>query len=427
MTGDKPPRAASVIVLLVIAMLVSFGVWASQTMVDEIARGNGRVIPATRTQTIQATEPGVVKEIAVQTGQVVKKGDLIARLDDTTTASDLGEVEAKARALKARVARLQVEEEGDWDAGFVCPQDVASTAPGICDNEARLLAARKAGFDNTLGVLNQRLVQRQKELDEALANKERLRGSLEISTRELDLLKPMAAKRLIAQTELIRAERDVNEFQGQVNALNEMIPRLQGAISEAQLQVNELALQYRQEALTQKTDVLAELSVLEESARGELTRVDRTDIRSPVDGVINTMQINTIGSFVQPGTPIAEVVPTSEVLLVEARISPRDVAFVVTGQPALVKITAFDFSIYGGLDGEVVNVSPDSIVDQKTGEPYFEVRIKTLKSQLEKDAKVFHITPGMICTVDIMTGRKTILHYLLKPINKARQEALTER
>lgn len=427
MIGERPSRSASLIVLIVIAMLTSFAIWASQTEIDEIARGNGRVIPATRTQTIQATEAGVVKEIAVQIGQVVKKGQLIVRLDDTTTASDLGEVEARARALKARAARLQVEEAGSWDEGFNCPQDVADTAPSICDNEERLLAARRAGFKNTQGVLEQRLLQRQKELDEANANLARLQGSLEISTRELQLIEPMAERRLVAETELIRAQRAVNDATGEINAINEMIPRLQGAISEAELQLKELELQFRQEALTQKTDVLAELSVLEESARGELTRVSRTDIRSPVDGVINTMEINTIGSFVQPGTAVAEVVPTSEELLVEARISPRDVAFVVPGQKALVKITAFDFSIYGGLDGEVVNVSSDSIVDQKTGEPYFEVRVKTERAQLQKGPDTFNITPGMICSVDIMTGRKTILHYLLKPINKARQEAFTER
>jgi adhesin transport system membrane fusion protein len=427
MIGERPPRSASLIVLIVIAMLTSFAVWASQTQIDEIARGNGRVIPATRTQTIQATEAGVVKEIAVQIGQVVKQGQLIIRLDDTTTASDLGEVEARARALKARAARLEIEEAGSWDEEYTCPADVAETAPGICENEERLLSARRAGFRNTQGVLEQRLLQRQKELDEANANLERLRGSLEISTRELKLIEPMAERRLVAETELIRTQRAVNDATGEINALNEMIPRLQGAISEAELQLKELELQFRQEALTQKTDVLAELSVLEESARGELTRVSRTDIRSPVDGVINTMEINTIGSFVQPGAVVAEVVPTSEELLVEARISPRDVAFVVPGQKALVKITAFDFSIYGGLEGEVVNVSSDSIVDQKTGEPYFEVRVKTESAQLKKDADVFNITPGMICSVDIMTGRKTILHYLLKPINKARQEAFTER
>jgi len=427
MIGERPPRSASIIVLIVIAMLASFTVWASQTQIDEIARGNGRVIPATRTQTIQATEAGVVKEIAVQIGQVVKEGQLIIRLDDTTTASDLGEVEARARALKARVARLRAEEAGLWEEGFICPPDVADTAPSICENEERLLAARRAGFKNTQGVLQQRLLQRQKELDEANANLDRLQGSLEISTRELKLIEPMAERRLVAETELIRAQRAINDLSGEINALNEMIPRLQGAISEAELQLKELGLQFRQEALTQKTDVLAELSVLEESARGELTRVSRTDIRSPVDGIINTMEINTIGSFVQPGAAVAEVVPTSEELLVEARISPRDVAFVVPGQPALVKITAFDFSIYGGLEGEVVNISSDSIVDQKTGEPYFEVRVKTDSSQLQKGADTFNITPGMICSVDIMTGRKTILHYLLKPINKARQEAFTER
>lgn len=427
MIGERPPRSASVIIFLVVALIASFAVWASQTRIDEIARGNGRVIPATRTQTIQATEPGVVSEIAVRTGQVVSKGQLIVRLDDTTTSSDLGEVEAQVRALKTRIARLESEASGTEDANFECPQEVMEVAPGICENEERLLAARRDAFHNTKAVLEQRLLQREKELDEANANKARLEGSLEISKRELELLKPMAEKRLVAETELIRVQREVNDLLGQSNALNEMIPRLEGAISEAQLQIRELELQFRQEALTQKTDALSQLSVLEQSARGESTRVERNEIRSPVDGVINTMQINTIGSFVQPGTVIAEVVPTSEELLVETRISPRDVAFVVPGQHALVKITAYDFSIYGGLDGEVVNISPDSIVDQKTGEPYFEVRVKTKSSQLERSGDVFHITPGMVCSVDIMTGRKTILHYLLKPINKARQEAFTER
>ena len=169
------------------------------------------------------------------------------------------------------------------------------------------------------------------------------------------------------------------------------------------------------------------MSVLEETVRGGADRVARTDIRSPVDGVINTLAINTVGSFVQPGALIAEVVPTSDELLVETRISPNDVAFVREGQSALVKITAYDFSIYGGLAAQVATVTADSVVDQNTGEPYFQVLVKTDKAYLENNGKQFKITPGMVSSVDIITGRKTILHYLLKPINKARQEALTER
>ena len=427
MHETRPRGYAPGMIILILGLIVAFIVWAAYTEVDEIARGNGKVIPATRTQVIQSSEPGVVKEIGVQVGQIVKKGDLILRLDDTNSAADLGQVEAKLRALKARVSRLTLEEAGNLEADFVCPEEVMTKAPAICDNERNLLEARRQAYSNSVSVLEQRLLQREKELQEVYANIARIEGSLKIARRELGLLAPMAKKKLVAETELIRAQRDVNENEGQLNGANEFVKRLGGAVQEAKLQVQELSLQFRQEALTQKTDVLAELSVLEESARGESTKVARTDIRSPVDGIVNTMMINTIGSFVQPGTVISEVVPTSERLLVEARISPKDIAFIRAGQPALVKITAYDFSIYGGLDGEVVNVSPDSILDTKTGEPYFEVRVKTGRSVLKNEDKVFEITPGMVCAVDIMTGRKSILSYLMKPINKAREEALRER
>ena len=415
------------LIFLIVTLVGTFIAWSANTEIDEVSRGDGRVIPATRTQSIQATEPGVIKEILVKVGQVVRQGQLIVRLDDTTSTSELGEFEARVRALKARVARLELEEAGDLTSKYVCPNDIKATAVEICDNERKLLQTRRDAHQITLSVLEQRLNQRKQELNETRANINLLNGSQEITARELTLITRLAKRRLVAQTELIRVQRESNRVLGELEVSKESIPRIEGAIKEADLQMNELVIQSRQDALTQKTEVLSELSVLQESVRGGSDKVQRTDISSPVDGVINTMEVNTLGSFVQPGTVVAEVVPTSEELFVEARISPNDVAFVVPGQNALVKVSAFDFSIFGGLNGEVVNVSPDSIVDQMTGEPYFEVRIKTTRSSLLKDGVEFNITPGMICTVDIMTGRKTILSYLLKPINKARQEALTER
>ncbi len=402
-------------------------VWAYFTEVDEITRGDGRVIPASKTQSVQATEPGVVKEIAVRIGEQVKSGALIIRLDDTATTSELGEVQAQVRALQAKVARLDVEGSGGPDQAFQCPELVFKTAPQICVNEVNLMNTRRNAFQSTRSVLEQRLLQREKERDEAQANLDRLNGNLKISLDELELLTPMAEQRLVAKTELIRAQREVNDYQGQINALEETIPRIEGSIAEARYQLEELDLKFQQEALTEKTEALSQLSVLEQSEKGQSNRVERTDIRSPVDGIINALEVNTIGSFVNAGDQVAEVVPTSEELLVEARISPRDVAFVVPGQEALVKISAFDFSIYGGLEGEVVNVSSDSFVDERSGEPYFEVRVRTKKAYLERKGRQFRITPGMICTVDILTGHKTILQYLLKPVNKARQEAFTER
>lgn len=424
---DRPPLFASATTILVALLLVAFVLWSSFAEVDEIARGEGKVIPASKTQIIQASEAGVVQEIAVKIGQTVKRDDLLIRLDNTMNSSSLGEQEAKARALRTRIARLKQEQSGQVGGAFVCPPEIQNSAPQICNNEEKLLVARQENFANKLSVLKSRLEQRQKELDEANANLDRLNGNLTVSEREFKLVNAMAKKGLIAQTEQIRVEREQTELNGQIKLAAETIERSKAAIDEAQLQVNEVGLELRQEALNDLTQALADLSVVEETIRGATDRVARTDIRSPVDGIVNTLSVNTLGAFVQPGAVVADIVPTSETLLVEARISPRDVAFVRPDQEALIKITAYDFSIFGGIEGKVANVTADSLVDEKTGEAYYQVRVTTDKSTLQRDGKTYSIIPGMICSVDIKTGRKTILNYLLKPINKAREEAMRER
>ncbi|TIP01827.1 MAG: HlyD family type I secretion periplasmic adaptor subunit [Mesorhizobium sp.] len=424
---DRPPLFASASVYIVGALFVCFTGWASFAEVDEIARGEGKVIPASKTQVIQASEPGVVQEIAVQIGQTVKKNDLIIRLDNSGNTSSLGEEKAKARALQARIARLQFEQSGNVEGAFPCPTEIQTVAPEICDNEQKLLVARRDNFEVKLSVLKSRLDQREKELDEANANSDRLAKSLAVTDQEAALVEPMVKKGLMARTEQIRVEREQTDLHGQLALAGETIKKTQAAITEAQLQVNELGLQLQQEALSDLTQALADLSVVDETIRGATDKVARTDIRSPVDGIVNTLDVNTLGAFVQPGAVVAGIVPTSETLLVEARVSPRDVAFIQPNQEALIKVTAYDFSIFGGIEGKVSNITADSLVDQKTGEPYYQVRVATEKSTLTRNGKTYSIIPGMICSVDIKTGRKTILNYLLKPINKARQEAMSER
>ncbi|TIS63230.1 MAG: HlyD family type I secretion periplasmic adaptor subunit [Mesorhizobium sp.] len=424
---DRPPLFASASVYIIGALFVAFTAWASFAEVDEIARGDGKVIPASKTQIIQATEAGVVQEIAVKIGQTVRKNDLIIRLDNSGNTSSLGEEQAKARALQARIARLKFEQSGDVEGSFPCPADIQKVAPEICDNEQKLLVPRRDNFEVKLSVLKSRLDQREKELDEATANSDRLSKSLAVSDQETALVESMVKKGLMAKTEQIRVEREQTDLHGQLNLAGETIKKTKAAITEAQLQVNELGLQLQQEALSDLTQALADLSVVDETIRGATDKVARTDIRSPVDGIVNTLDVNTLGSFVQPGTVVAGIVPTSETLLVEARVSPRDVAFIQPDQDALIKVTAYDFSIFGGIEGKVSNITADSLVDQKTGEPYYQVRVATEKSTLMRNGKTYSIIPGMICSVDIKTGRKTILNYLLKPINKARQEAMSER
>ncbi|MDX8470405.1 HlyD family type I secretion periplasmic adaptor subunit [Mesorhizobium sp. VK23B] len=424
---DRPPLFASASVYIIGALFVAFTAWASFAEVDEIARGDGKVIPASKTQIIQASEAGVVQEIAVKIGQTVRKNDLIIRLDNTGNTSSLGEEQAKARALQARIARLKYEQAGNLEGAFPCPSDIQKIAPEICDNEQKLLVARRDNFQVKLSVLKSRLDQREKELDEATANSDRLSKSLAVSDQETALVEPMVKKGLMAKTEQIRVEREQTDLRGQLNLAGETIKKSKAAITEAQLQVDELGLQLQQEALSDLTQALADLSVVDETIRGATDKVARTDIRSPVDGIVNTLDVNTLGAFVQPGAVVAGIVPTSETLLVEARVSPRDVAFIQPDQDALIKVTAYDFSIFGGIEGKVSNITADSLVDQKTGEPYYQVRVATEKSTLQRNGKTYSIIPGMICSVDIKTGRKTILNYLLKPINKARQEAMSER
>lgn len=424
---DRPPLFASASIFIIGALFVVFVAWASFAEVDEIARGDGKVIPASKTQIIQASEAGVVQEIAVKIGQVVRKNDLIIRLDNTLNTSSLGEQQAKSRALEVRIARLKYEQSGNLAGPFPCPADIQSVAPQICENEQKLLTARRENFENKLSVLKSRLDQREKELDEAAANSDRLTKNLAVSDEEAKLVGSMVKKGLMARTEQIRVEREQTELNGQLALSGETVKKIRSTITEAQLQVEELGLQLQQEALDELTQALAELSVVDETIRGATDKVARTDIRSPVDGIVNTLELNTVGAFVQPGSVVAGIVPTSETLLVEARVSPRDVAFIRPDQEALIKVTAYDFSIFGGIEGKVSNITADSLVDEKTGEPFYQVRVATDKSTLERDGKAYSIIPGMICSVDIKTGRKTILSYLLKPINKARQEAMSER
>ncbi|MEO5326319.1 HlyD family type I secretion periplasmic adaptor subunit [Mesorhizobium sp. CC13] len=424
---DRPPLFASASVLIIGALFAAFVGWASFAEVDEIARGEGKVIPASKTQIVQASEAGVVQEIAVKIGQIVKKNDLIIRLDNTVSTSSLGEQQAKARTLQARIARLKQEQEGRIGEPLACPDELIETAPEICENEQKLLVARRQNFDTKLSVLKSRLDQRQKELSEAQANVQRLTENIAVSEKEAALVTSMVKRNLMARTEQIRVDREQADLNGQLKLAGETIKRTEAAIVEARLQVDEFGLELRQQALDELTQALAELSVVDETIRGASDRVARTDIRSPVDGIVNTLDVNTLGAFVQPGGVVAGIVPTSDTLLVEARVSPRDVAFIRPEQRALIKVSAYDFSIFGGLDGKVQNITADSLVDQNTGEPYYQVRVSTDRSTLEKDGKTYSIIPGMISTVEIITGRKTILSYLLKPITKARNEALRER
>jgi adhesin transport system membrane fusion protein len=398
--------------------------WASFARVDEVTRGQGRVIPSSKAQIVQSSEPASIENIVVRPGQAVRKGQLLVRLDDTESSSQLGQITAENRSLAARSDRLLRE-----GAGGGSPEctNASGDAQTECSQEAALQSVRAATLRSRKSALNAAVEQRRRDYGEAQATISSLQSSLKLAQGQVDILAPLAAKSIVPQTELMDAQRDASEIRGKLAAAQQASSRAQAAISEALAQSSEASLQFRQEALNERSQLAAKMAVNSESLRGATGRVQRSELRSPVDGIVNDIQVTTVGGFVQAGQKIMQVVPVGDKLLVEARVSPKDIAFIKVNDRANVKVTAYDFAVYGGLNGKVVQISADSIYDEAAKEAYFSVVVETDRAFLQSGKRRLPISPGMICDVEIVTGKKSILSYLLKPLVRARSEALSER
>jgi adhesin transport system membrane fusion protein len=414
----RAPMSSStrVIVVTAIGFLILL-VWSMIAQVDEVTKGQGKVIPSSKLQLIQASDPSTVRELLVRSGQRVHRGELLARLDNTESSSQLGQIQAETESLSARSSRL--ESEGTGIGGACAGTD--------CGSEAALKSVRQSALRSKVAALNATADQRRRDGSEAQATINSLQGGLAIALRQVSMLEPLAAKNIVPQTELLDKRKEVNDLQGRIAAAREQQGRAAAAVREAQAQAAEAGFSFRQDALNEASQVNQKIAVNEQSLRGARGKLDRTELRSPVDGVVNDVQVTTIGGFVQAGQKVMEVVPMGEKLLVETRVKPSDIAFIKVGDKALVKVTAYDFSTYGGLDGRVVQVSADSVYDDKEKEAYFTVIVETGRSYLMSQGRMLPITPGMMTDTQIITGRKSVLSYLLKPMLKARSEALRER
>jgi adhesin transport system membrane fusion protein len=413
--------ARRVILASGVAMFV-FVSWASFAKVDEVTRGQGRVIPSSKAQVVQSAEPATIRDIVVRPGQAVRKGQLLVRLDDTESSAQLGQIEAENRSMAARAERLS--REGTGGAGNA---DCATNPTAECSEEAALQSVRAAALKSRKAALNAQIEQRRRDYAEAQATVGSLQSSLKIAQDQVGIIEPLAAQSIVPKTELMDAQREVTEIRGKLAAAQQAASRAQAAISEAQAQSAEAGLQFRQDALNERSQLVAKMAVNSESLRGASGKLQRAEIRSPVNGIVNDVQVTTVGGFVQAGQKIMQVVPLGDRLLVEARVSPKDIAFIKVGDRANVKVTAYDFAVYGGLSGKVVQISPDSIYDEAAKESYFSVVVQTDRAFLQSGKRRLPISPGMICDVEVITGKKSILSYLLKPLVRARSEALNER
>ncbi len=419
----RPPKPAYLVVRGTLLLFCVGVVWAALSSLDEITIGEGKVVPSSQVQVIQNLEGGIVSKINVKVGDVVQKGQIVMQLDDTRFSSSMGESKAKNYALMAKVARLTAEAAG---TAFEAPAELLTEAPKIAEDEKALFENRRREFDANLSVLRQQVGQRSQEIAEKTARNKQLQEAYGLISQELKMSKPLLAQGVMSEVEILRIERQVSDTRGEMDATRLAIPRLEAQLSEARSKLDSATAKFRSDAASELATARAELAGTSASSVAVEDRLARTAIRSSLNGIVKTLKVNTVGGVIQPGMEVMEIVPIDDKLLIEAKIRPADVGFLRPGQPALVKISAYDFAIYGGLDATVETITADSISSDK-GDAFYLIRVRTAKNSLGSAEKPLAIIPGMLATVHIRTGKKSVLSYLLKPMIKAKYDALRER
>ncbi|WP_293763785.1 HlyD family type I secretion periplasmic adaptor subunit [uncultured Aquitalea sp.] len=418
---EQKPGRPRVFVWSMAGFFVVALLWAALAKVDEVAKGEGKVVPLSQNQHIQSLDGGVVSKILVKEGQIVQKGQLLLNIDNTRFMSSLNENQAQYLALQGKAARLRAIAN---NTPFEMPQQVSASAPDIAKQEMELYQTKRQELDATISVARQELNQRTQELNEVRAKRDQAQQGYELTVRELAVTKPLKESGAVSDVDLLRLQRDVSRYQGERDMANAQIPKIQAAMSEATHKIQEVELNFRNQASAELSDTMAKINSLSAGSSGLADKVKLSEVRSPVKGEVKRLFVNTIGGVVQPGKDILEIVPLEDSLLVEARVSPRDIAFLRPGQRAMVRFTAYDYTVYGGMEATLQEIGADTVTDDK-GNAFYIVKVRTKEGTLGE--KHLPIIPGMVAQVDIMTGKKSILSYLLKPVLRAKAEALTER
>lgn len=417
-----PTRLRFILYFWVVA-LFAFLFWANFALIDEIARGDGEIIPSGENQIIQNLEGGIVEEILVEEGQAVQKGQILIKIDNTKSTSSYSSNEIKADALQAKIARLRAESDSEE---FEVSSELEKKIPQIVQNEKSLYETNKKQLNSKLSILKEKLSQKHQELSEAKSQLKHLKSSSQMIETEVRMTEPMVAKGVRSKIDFLKLQREANDVKSKYSAIQKSMPRLKSAIKEVENSLDEAGYMFKSDAKIKLNEAVTELKTLRQGSTVLKDQVNRTVVRTPMKGVIQKLFIHTVGGVIKPGENIMEIVPLEQNLLVEVKIKPADIAFIYFGQKAIVKFSAYDFAIYGGLDGKVVFISADTQKDEKEN-VFYKVRIQTTKKYLAKNDKKLKIIPGMTVNVDIITGQKSVLDYILKPILKTKQYTFTER
>lgn len=418
-----PDRAANLFLFTILLLVVLFFVWAGLSRVDEITRGSGQVVPTMEAQIVQSLDGGILQELLVKEGSLVKKDQVLMRLRDVDAASQERGTQAKLTSLRARKARLEAESAGK---AFVVPADIAAASPKIAETETQLYQSRQEEYQNAMTMIDSKIDSVNAQIQDISAQMGRDSQNIGLIQKELNITSKMVAQKAVPQIEEIRLQRELNNAQGSLRSGREKKAALEADLRSAQKQRKDQADKFRTQALGELNQTQTELTGLEESMKSIGDRVDRTEIKSPVDGIVNNIALTTIGGVVEPAMRLAEIIPVGDDLKIVARVAPNDIAFLKTGQKARVRISAYDSQRYGYLPAELTRVGVNSV---RSGEDqmYFEIEVRTERNFLGTADHPLPITSGMIAEVDIITGKKSILEYLVRPVLRLKDRALTER
>ena len=423
-TDEDMPMARHIVLISIISFCVLFILWANLAKLDEVTRGEGRIIPSSEVQALQSLEAGIVEEFLVQEGDEVEAGQVVMRLSDIEASSDLGANQARYLGLLAAISRLQAEAEGLPDFDF--PQEVKDGAPESVLEESNAFRANMRQLDGQVNILQQQLRQREQEVDELNTRIGDIRGVLALQQDERAVIAPLVERGSAPQLELLQIDRSIKEKESELNSAVTSLPRAQASVQEAKARLSEAKSAARARAQEELAVKLREMNEIKERLSALKERKTRTEIRSPVNGTVQDIKVNTVGGVVRPGDDIIQIVPKDDQLIVEAQINPKDRAFIYPSQTGIIKITAYDFSIYGGLPAEVLDISADTITDEQ-GQSFYRVRLRTFETALKRKGQILPIIPGMVAQVDILTGEKTVMQYLMKPFIKTLHNAMSER
>lgn len=419
-----PKPGARALLWAIGAFVVIALAWAWFSRIDTITRGMGRVIPSTELQRVAHLEGGIVKEIVVRNGQRVRKGDLLLRLDPTSSAAERDRGVVGEAAAAARIARLEAEIAGRPPR---FPAELAASSPELVGAERALYLARETQLSAETSAARARLEQAEKGLSEARAGLAARLEALDYARRETAMVQPMVEKGVEPMASLLRTQGDQARADGDVRVAEQTVKRATASVSEARSALRSVGERYRSESADALARTRAEASNVGAQMPALADRLARTELRAPVSGIVNRVLVNTVGGVARPGEPLVEIVPADDQLEVDARIKPSDIGFIRAHQPASVKLTAYDYAVYGSLQGRVERISPDAVAEERTGELYYLVRVRTDGVLRDAAGKPLPIVPGMIAEVDILGNKRRVIDYILTPVERVKDTAFRER